>query len=143
MGLDMYLRAKRYYWHDDTKPVVAEVPEGFEVKEIIVEAAYWRKANEIHSWFVTNVQNGEDDCGNYHVERSQLQELLKICVMVDMDHAKAPGLLPTQGGFFFGSTEYDKWYFDGVKETVATLTKVLKAFPEGDISWEFEYHSSW
>jgi len=39
--------------------------------------AEWRKANQIHGWFVKNVQDGKDDCGRYEVEVSQLKELLE------------------------------------------------------------------
>ena len=49
------------------------------VSVIIEDAGYWRKANHIHRWFVENVQDGEDDCGEYYVERDKLQELLDIC----------------------------------------------------------------
>ena len=59
------------------------MPEGSEekidsskVSDITEEVAYWRKANQIHKWFVDNVQSGNDDCGNYEVSRKQLSELL-------------------------------------------------------------------
>ena len=48
------------------------------VKYVDYEAGYWRKANQIHSWFVQNVQNGEDDCGNYYVELDKLKELYEL-----------------------------------------------------------------
>ena len=47
---------------------------------IMEEIGYWRKANQIHNWFVEHVQNGEDDCC-YHneVTKEVLEELLDIC----------------------------------------------------------------
>ena len=50
---------------------------------IMEEVGYWRKANEIHNWFVENVQDGEDDCC-YHneVTKETLEELLDICQTV-------------------------------------------------------------
>ena len=47
---------------------------------IMDQVGYWRKANEIHSWFVDNVQDGEDDC-RYHreVTKEVLEELLDVC----------------------------------------------------------------
>lgn len=50
---------------------------------ITEQVGYWRKANEIHNWFVKNVQDGEDDCG-YHneVTKEILEELLDICQIV-------------------------------------------------------------
>jgi len=47
------------------------------------EVGYWRKANQIHNWFVENVQNGEDDC-DYHREItiSDFQSLRRLCKKV-------------------------------------------------------------
>ena len=44
------------------------------------QVGYWRKANQIHNWFVENIQNGEDDC-DYHreVTEEDLEELLALC----------------------------------------------------------------
>ena len=43
------------------------------------EVGYWRKANQIHNWFVKNVQDGIDDCGTYEVTEEQLVDLLDTC----------------------------------------------------------------
>ena len=43
------------------------------------EIIYWRKANAIHKWFVENVQEGVDDCGEYEVTVEQLTELRDLC----------------------------------------------------------------
>ena len=50
---------------------------------IIEEVGYWRKANQIHNWFVDHVQNGIDDCG-YHneVTKEMLEKLLATCMLV-------------------------------------------------------------
>lgn len=50
---------------------------------IAEQVGYWRKANQIHNWFVENVQDGIDDC-NYHreVTEEDLRELLDICERV-------------------------------------------------------------
>lgn len=47
------------------------------------EVGYWRKANQIHNWFVENVQDGVDDC-DYHneVTKETLEELLDVCERV-------------------------------------------------------------
>lgn len=47
---------------------------------IMEQVGYWRKANEIHNWFVENVQDGIDDCC-YHNEATKevLEELLDVC----------------------------------------------------------------
>lgn len=51
-------------------------------KTIFETIADWRKANQIHNWFVENVQDGIDDCGTYEVTKEQLEELLDICKKV-------------------------------------------------------------
>lgn len=143
MGLDMYLNAKRFLWHneDELSERVAEVfPEikGKRVKEVIVEAMYWRKANSIHAWFVKNCQEGEDDCGNYYVGREQLEELRQLILKALAE--KDATLLPPTSGFFFGSDKVDQYYWEDLRSTEEGIVKCLTDFPSG---WEFEYHSSW
>ena len=52
------------------------------ISNIVEEIMYWRKANAIHAWFVKNVQDGEDDCGDYYVSTEKLTELRDLCVKV-------------------------------------------------------------
>ena len=60
-------------------------------------------------------------------------------VIVNADEVAA--LLPTQGGFFFGGTEYDNWYMRGVEYTIDILTRVLETT---DFEKEMVYYvSSW
>mgnify|MGYP003666151800 CR=1 FL=1 len=122
MGLDMYLTAERYFWFNETKPQIPEVPVGYEVKTVTVEAAYWRKANQIHAWFVKHVQGGEDECRPHHVPREKLLELKDTCQLVLADR-------------------YDEYYFEDLNHTVTQIDKVIKAFPEEH--WDLEYRSSW
>ena len=146
MGLDMYLSAERYIWSLNEDKELGEnigalvgLPAGRSVKTIKVEAGYWRKSNQIHKWFVDNVQGGTDDCGNYYVSRDQLKELREVCQKVLDNHALAEQLLPVSEGFFFGSNNYDQWYFNDLEDTIKIIDDAL-AMPDG---WDFEYHSSW
>lgn len=155
MGLDMYLKGKRYLskYHDDTdvpkqETIQAMFPElkGLTnhwdesvVEEVSISAGYWRKSNAVHDWFVKNVQEGKDDCGSYYVSREVLEELREICKKVIDDPELAKDLLPTTGGFFFGSTEYDEWYFNDIERTV-NICNFSLSLP---LEWSFEYHSSW
>ena len=76
---------------------------------------YWRKANAIHRWFVENVQEDVDNCSTYWVSDDKLTRLLHLVNQVLSDHSKAAKLLPTHAGFFFGSTDYEKCYFENLK----------------------------
>ena len=146
MGLDMYLNARRYLWHSEAE-LADKISENFpelgdkRVKEITVEAAYWRKSNQIHKWFVDNVQEGVDDCNGYEVSRDQLKELLDLIDIVLSDRKKAGALLPIQQGFFFGSDQYDDYYFDDLEHTKTMLTPLLDE--ENWKGWYFEYRASW
>ena len=52
-------------------------------KDIMDEVGYWRKANQIHAWFVDHVQDGEDDCDYHHeVTKEILEELRDTCIEV-------------------------------------------------------------
>lgn len=104
------------------------------------EIGYWRKANAVHSWFVETVQNGVDDCGEYEVSLDQLHQLRDLATRVNHDHELAPDLLPTQSGFFFGSTEYGPYYFQDIADTLETLTHAIDHAEEGD---RFSYYASW
>ena len=90
------------------------------------EVGYWRKANAIHKWFVDNVQNGVDDCGDYKVTKEQLIELYNVCDDVLNDNNLAEHLLPTQSGFFFGMTEYNDRYFYDVEFTKELIDEILE-----------------
>ena len=143
MGLDMYLNATRYLYDNDALAIAVRkligTPEGMDVKSVQLEAAYWRKSNQIHSWFVTNVQDGKDECQSSDVSREKLEELLSLVKRVLADRTLAETLLTPVGGFFFGSTDIDDWYWRDLENTVEMLTRAL-ALPKG---WYFEYRASW
>ena len=154
MGLDMYLTATKYVgrWNHSketekqaydtiTKAIGLEghVCEGAPSLNVEIMLCYWRKANAIHKWFVDNVQNGEDNCGRYYVDREKLRELIDLCRKVM--ESRDSGELPPQAGFFFGSTAVDDWYWDDLQHTIDQLQAVLddKKFAGLDLF----YQSSW
>jgi hypothetical protein len=147
MGLDMYLNAERYLWnHEDGDKQISEnigqligLPTDGKVKTITVEAGYWRKANQIHNWFIANVQDGKDECQESYVSREQLTELREVCQKILDNNELAEKLLPTASGFFFGGTEYDQWYFNDIEETIKIIDNAL-LMPK---QWDFNYRSSW
>jgi len=148
MGLDMYLTKQIYvganYAFNEVKGEINLTKHGekididlSKVTYITEEVAYWRKANQIHNWFVEHVQNGNDDCGTYYVSIEQIQELVKTCKLIleNRDTELARELLPTCSGFFFGNTDYDDDYFEDLENTVDQLDGLEEA--------DYEYHSSW
>ena len=130
MGLDMYLLKRK--------------------KEQEQVVGYWRKANQIHHWFVENIQNGNDDQREYIVSKEQLIELLETCYevlkYVDLkncivkDEEAVRGLLPTYEGFFFGRYDYGEDYIDDIKNTIKILKDVIG---NTDFDKEDIYYSCW
>lgn len=104
------------------------------------EMCQWRKFNALHAWFVREVQRGVDECEPHIVTRENIAELLEILREIQADPSRAPDLLPTQEGFFFGHTDYGEWYFEDVKETIPMLEMVLEKQRPGT---DLVYVSSW
>jgi hypothetical protein len=161
MGLDMYLYARKSIASIEWEPVTHNKkpnadytilaslvgatdwmydPDDLAFASVSIQVGYWRKVNAIHNWFVEELADGKDECQPIYVPRSSLIDLKILCEEVLADHSKAGDLLPTGSGFFFGSTEYDDWYFYGLEKTVKIVSKLIEDVPEG---WAFEYQASW
>lgn len=154
---------KERYWDWDTEHKYCH-------KSLLEQLVSWRKANQIHNWFVENVQDGQDDCGSYEVTKEQLETLLELCMKVKLasklvkgkvkngyifkdgkevpimedgeyieDPTVAEELLPSQSGFFFGSTEYDQWYMYDIDFTIEKILEVLRTT---DFDNEIVFYSS-
>lgn len=148
MGLDMNLVARKYIGPDLEKKYkvhfdAIDIPGrgSMKLSELGFDVVYWRKCNAIHAFFVSNCQKGEDDCLPHYVNQELLKELVVICKQIIKNHKKAEELLPVTTGFFFGSQEYDEYYFDDLKRTVKVLDEVLKT--PGIDMFDFYYQSSW
>ena len=92
MGLDIYVNKVKYH-----------------------RLGYFRKVNFLVRFFENkgfDVEHQTPLC----FDRDIAKELLDLCNQVLEDHSKAKELLPTMGGFFFGSTDYDEYYFKNVEE---------------------------
>jgi hypothetical protein len=145
MGLDMYLYKKIYiganYEHNEVKgsikltknnkPIKVELSK---VTYIVEQLGYWRKANQIHNWFVTNVQDNVDNCQEFDVPIAKLIELRDLCKKVLK--TKKTELLEPKGGFFFGGTNINGYYWQDLKDTIKILSKL-------DEDCEYCYQSSW
>ena len=182
MGLDMYLTKKTYvkqwsFQNENERVTVSVTKNGERLKGINPEriayieeeVMYWRKANQIHNWFVTNIQKGNDNCGTYYVDSDMLQQLVDKCKQAldvinnasitstriktgwnkdgetyadinTFDCAdEIEDILPPTSGFFFGGTEIDEYYKQDLVDTIDKLEALLAE--EG--SSDFYYHSSW
>lgn len=90
------------------------------------EVMYWRKANQIHNWFVKHVQGGNDDCKDYYVTREQLQELVDTCKKV-LDASKlVPGTV--RNGYTFDA-DGKKKYFEEQGKVIEDPTVAKELLP--------------
>ena len=161
MGLDMYLSVRESIsnWNFDiedkgnndrfTAIVAASgitVKESYPVVEIKNTEIYWRKANQIHGWFVENCGNGLDEGQYMPVSRDKLVELHNTCTMLLDTKSKglANEMLPPTPGFFFGTYEIDDWYWQDLEHTHKELSGLLERITdENKWDYEIEYYASW
>ena len=121
MGLDMWLERKT---------------EGVESRK---ELTYWRKANAIHKFFTDGIL--EDNCRDIPVTEEQLRDLQEKCYEVLTREKKPEEVLPTESGFFFGTTEYNEYYYGNLLDTYVAIGKILEEeFPLDDDE-EIVYHA--
>jgi hypothetical protein len=150
----MYLYATKYaadveWSRDEERQVFRDIVKAANAEKYVyselptltidLKVGYWRKANQIHQWFVDNVQDGTDNCAEYYVSREKLQELRDLCAQVKGNKETADDMLPPASGFFFGSLEIDEWYWQDIDTTIETIDTCLQMPDE----WSFKYQSSW
>lgn len=131
MGLDMWLARRRK---------LASASELVANQYLVEEVVQWRKANAIHRFFDERSPDGIANCAEHVFSIEDIRQLLNLVTEV-LDHPeRANENLPTMAGFFFGSTEYDEWYLDDLKQTRDALTGTLANAEPDD---EFIYSAWW
>jgi len=125
---------------------------GYAGISISYPVGYWRKANAIHNWFVQNVQGDRDECQKSYVSAQDLRDLREACQavlatknnsLVSVSEVAEDVCLAPRAGFFFGSTEYDEYYFDDLEYTVKMIDR-LENSGVFDNAWtDIEYQASW
>jgi hypothetical protein len=155
MGLDIYYsKCKRAEWKkheeqlkeyeslpsDEREDVALHPDRNFDPEEI----GYFRKVNFLIPFF-----DYSENCEYKEITRDELEELERKCAIVsaaipkvnedgekiywDEDIARAKKLLPTTSGFFFGSTDYDEWYFEDVKQVLDWVIGVLAELQDNEV----------
>lgn len=119
------------------------------------EIGYFRKVNFLMEFF-----HYEGNCEYQEIAKSELEALQDACLEIgkmkpcrveyhkatdkwdsdrmvnvysDADIKRCAEILPTQSGFFFGSTDYDEWYFRAVKEVCVWVTGVLQNLEDDEV----------
>lgn len=89
--------------------------------------AYFRKVNFLYKFFEHKI---DDESQSAMVTREDLETLISYCERIlnakDEDKVDiAKELLPTRSGFFFGSIDYNEWYFYDVKDVMSKMKNLL------------------
>lgn len=104
----------------------------YKVKKQKEQIGYFRKVNFLVGYF--NKSKIKDEI---KITKKEVEELLKLCNIILKYHEENPDdkivaskLLPTQDGFFFGFTDYDKYYYKDVK--------AVKEYIENELLGQFD-----
>ena len=129
-------------------------PDTFSGITMEYNAAQWRKANAIQRWMNDNLAGGDmENCQSYPIDTDKLDRLRLDCRAVlnarkeghkrVEEVAEDHGLYPMEG-FFFGSYDFDEWYFRDLEYTVEVIERLDKAGalnPDSDVT--FTYRAWW
>lgn len=162
MGLDMYFYERHYLKRkkgdiDCNPDVRVQEYEDWtgkkrdariikNVKYVMCEAGYFRKANQIHGFIVDRYGQEEDiNCKDIYLQNEDIMELYNICkeLLAIKDSKKfeerAKELLPCSKGFFFGSQDYDEYYREDLQRYVDMVDKMDLENPEIDYIYHCWY----
>ena len=153
MGLDSYLYAHTFvsslYGKEGEAEVFNSIKELMQASPFIeedqlyfaeakIQVGYWRKFNALHHYIIKNITNGVDNCNPIEFTRHEITKLVSVLEEVNEDNAAE--LFPTTSGFFFGSTDYDEYYFTQVNNAKQFISNLLENSPK---NWTFTYQASW
>jgi len=96
---------------------------------------YYRKVNFLYAFFPPT----EEEMAI--IEKADAERLVEACNKVIKAYnngnadweSVAEEELPTQSGFFFGSTDYDDWYISDVKQVRREFAKLIKEWSDGEV----------
>lgn len=108
-------------WEKEKESIIKDTDAKFD--------AYFRKVNFIFDYFAEKGKMEEEYFA--WIDKDDVEDIIDRCDKVLADHSLADKLLPTQSGPFFGSTEYDEWYFLKVKNARKQMKGLLKFFDKG------------
>ena len=122
--------------------------------EIRVPNKYVNEFKEANTKFYGNskIQRIIIDANNLETVKSLTG--YHILTKTQIDKCGCRTKLPTQKGFFFGSLEYNGWYFRSLVDTIEMLDELFKKHEENDRKnkenpttigtyFDYYYHASW
>ena len=89
--------------------------------------AYFRKVNFLFEFFSGSLNEEETTAV---ITRGGMEELIEKCEFVLNNRDKASEILPTCDGFFFGSLDYDDYYFESVAKVLLSFQVILENYSD-------------
>ena len=95
---------------------------------------YYHKVNFLYAYFGEKLE--DEMC---LVTREEVEDIIDRAnkVLLAHDEELSAELLPTQGGFFFGSTDYGEWYYKDVEDVLTQFTKFLEDWTDDTIAYAY------
>ena len=141
MGLDQYFeiqkkRSEKELEEEIRRIFIDEQPSDQEIENILYftsELAYFRKFNALQNYFEKKFNL--DNCEKVIMEDYIYEDLLDRTTKVLNAHQQktqteaeeiAIKLLPNTEGFFYGSQEYDEYYYEDVEKLIDDLQRMKK-----------------
>lgn len=102
-------------------------------KKVIEDAClfhcgYFRKVNFLYKYFYEDLV--KEAC---YITPDEVQDIITKCNDILKGDASPETTLPTTSGFFFGSTAYDEWYYEDVRDVLKTFKQLSKDTKEDEI----------
>lgn len=89
--------------------------------------AYFRKVNFLFEFFSGSLNEEETTAV---ITRGEMEGLIEKCEFVLNNRDKASEILPTCDGFFFGSLDYDDYYFESVAKVLLSFQVILENYSD-------------
>ena len=151
MGLDSHIYKKKVLTDNWAQTIENDLKHERLIKEN--EVLYLRKANQIHHYIVEKFNHGIDDQTEIPLEIDDIKELMEICSKI-MSRCRrdtritnkrfAKKLLPTKRGYFFGSTDYGRYYWDCVesfwKQAIEIIEDYNREIEKGTSDLDISYY---
>lgn len=165
----MYIYKKRYLCNvkDIELKIDNKIVDVVNLNNLVFEEVYWRKVNAVHGWFVSNIQDGNDDSKEYYISTNDFIKLVEDCKK-DLEYFKTLDYdikietnnhtitrsykiyknvdeselnLNSMEGYFFGNNEYDSGYVEDLEDTIEKIETLLSK--EDYDCYDYYYQSSW
>lgn len=125
MGLDMYILER------NPRPNEADI-----------EIAYFRKFNALHNYFEREFDAGNLDDTPITLDIADTLKAKADTILEREGEADvAEAVLPISYGLFFGSDEYDDYYYSCVRDMQRAAFKLTNILSQPDNQRQFYYHA--